>query len=370
MTRSQSPIAIGNAGPVSGPDIEPVTERILVLDAMRGLAALCVMIHHEPAYHNSAGLMPRGYLAVDFFFLLSGFVLTLTYEPRFGERLRPARFLAERFARLGPLMALGIVIGAAAWANHSSTREGFTVLVMALLLIPSLVGTGALYPANGPMWSVVFELIANVFHATALRKLHDRHVLIVASLCGLGLSLAVLANGQLKLGDETHNWAYGFVRVGFSYTLGVWLGRRHRSANRRWAMPWWIPLALLPSILCVASLLPLASGDLLIAIGVMPPLLWFSAGAQAPEWTAPALRWLGALSFPLYALHVPLICFTLALAAKLGVQDYLVFRVGAIAAIVAVSAKVGASPLARGMKLPPRLRATDVSGHNLGRAQG
>ncbi len=325
--------------------------RLVVLDALRGIAALCVVLHHETSYHKAAEIVPCGYLAVDFFFLLSGFVLTSVFESRLAQGTPPLRLLAERVARLGPIMAIGIGIGAAAFASHAGTADAIMMMAMALMLIPHLAGTGAIYPVNGPMWSLAFELVANAAHVFVLNRLRDWQLGVIVAGFGVGLVYATFTVGRMAFGDMTDNWWFGFCRIGFSYPLGVLLGRWHRTARRTWHVSWTIPVALLPAILVFAPLVPRVIGDLVIAMLIMPAVLWVSAGTRVPDRAVPAMRWLGGISYPVYALHVPLFAFTVELAARAGWQDSTAFRIAVVLAILAVSARLAASPVAKGIRL-------------------
>src|SRR6202790_2270034 len=88
-----------------------------ILDGLRGTAAIMVVIYHLfEAYFPVVGHhpTPHGYLAVDFFFLLSGFVVGYAYDDRWG-RMGLRGFLARRLIRLHPMVILGSVIGAIAF---------------------------------------------------------------------------------------------------------------------------------------------------------------------------------------------------------------------------------------------------------------
>ena len=86
----------------------------LILDGLRGLAAIIVVCFHltEPlASSHLDNLVNHGYLAVDFFFLLSGFVMGYAYDDRW-DKLTIGGFLRRRFERLQPLVVLGMTLGA------------------------------------------------------------------------------------------------------------------------------------------------------------------------------------------------------------------------------------------------------------------
>lgn len=274
---------------------------------MRGIAALAVVLHHEPAYQHAVDLLPRAYLAVDFFFMLSGFVLTLAFEPRFARGLDAAGFMRQRVARLWPLAAAGLVVGALAQLVDGGGLGTLLALALMLAFIPILHGNGGIYFLNGPMWSLAFELVANLVHGLVLHRLGKRMLAIVALVLGGALALWADRFGKIGVGDIAANWWAGLFRVGFSYTVGILLARLHLERPGRVACPWIIPPAVLTAILSGAQFLPLdnATGDFALTAIAMPVLLWVSARTDAPAIAAPLLVWLGRISYPIYAIHVP-----------------------------------------------------------------
>jgi peptidoglycan/LPS O-acetylase OafA/YrhL len=118
------------------------------LDGLRGIAALIVLIYHAlgPTY-GIAGFR-GGFLAVDFFFMLSGFVVARAYEQRLADGLSFAGFLKIRFDRLYPTIAAGVLIGAVAFM--ATGKPALILTLMSLLMIPSLSHRDGLFPVNGP----------------------------------------------------------------------------------------------------------------------------------------------------------------------------------------------------------------------------
>jgi peptidoglycan/LPS O-acetylase OafA/YrhL len=332
------------------------SSRLPMLDALRGIAAIAVMAHHEPAYFGSAEWFPRAYLAVDFFFLLSGFVLARAYEPRFAAGMTAGRFMDERIRRLWPMIAVGLCIGALAQLLHGGGAATLPALFVMLLLVPILHGDGAIYFLNGPMWSLGFELVANLVHATALRRMGTSALPAFIVLCAAGLALVAMHFGRVGVGDVTGNWWGGFARVGFSYALGIWLGRRFAASPPRTVVPWPLPVAGLLAILAFSQHLPLTQGvgDWLLVVFAMPPLLWIAAATRVPVALVPAMDRLGQLSYPVYAIHVPLLALCTVMARAAGLHHAPVLGVAAMAIIVALAWGLAQSPLARG--LPARKR--------------
>jgi peptidoglycan/LPS O-acetylase OafA/YrhL len=322
--------------------------RLPLPDLLRGLAAMAVMLHHEAPLYGSPGLFPRAYLAVDFFFMLSGFVLTLAFEPRLNATLSATRFMAQRAARLWPILAVGVSIAAAA---RLATGAPFSTLaaplLASLLFLPWPQGRGGLFRLDGPQWSISYELIGNLAHALLLRRLSDRALLGLVMACAGLLIWRAQAWGSIGLGDQTTNWPGGLPRLGFSYGLGVWLGRAFALPHAAPRMLW--PAALLPFAMITAPFWPLstAAGDLVAVIILFPPALWSAAHVRKGPHAARLSDALGRLSYPLYAIHGPLL-----IASAPFLRHHLALRPLALLAIVALAALITLTPLMRGLPLP------------------
>jgi peptidoglycan/LPS O-acetylase OafA/YrhL len=293
------------------------------LDLLRGIAAVFVMLHHAEFFYGFAGFWAHGYIAVDFFFLLSGFVLAIRYEGAMRGGLGARTFLALRIRRLWPTMAMGIVLGAAV-----SGLDGVPITALAvqtlvqLCFMPVFAGRFPVFPLNGVQWSLLVEFVANAAHATLLYRLTTRVCAALLLPTAAGLFLLVYREHSLAIGDVGHTWYAGFVRVAFSYLCGIVLGRWWQSRDvaesplagpdRRLLAGRWLSnasLAGLPLVLWLgaSSIGSLRYFDPVIVTLVFPPLVWLAAHATlSPAITRVAAR-LGAISYPLYALHLPLI---------------------------------------------------------------
>lgn len=327
-------------------------DRLALLDGLRGVAAIAVVLHHEPAYFGSRGNFPRAYLAVDFFFMLSGFVLTLAYEPRLRSGLKSADFMRQRMVRLWPVLAVGIVMGGSgALAANPSVRP-LVLLGLSLLLVPVLKGYGAIYQLDGPQWSVSFELIANYVHALWLYRLSNRALIAFAGVCALILAWQGWIWGGLASGDVVNNWWGGFARVGFSYTIGVWFGRKYQVGRGQWLVGrcWGLAALPVPVILMTAPLWPLSNfaGDCLAVFLLLPSALWIAANVSAPPIAQPMLGWLGRLSYPIYAIHVPVVMLTAAKIHGLPDTAQSLARGLALLLVVVLAQLIAISPVGTG----------------------
>lgn len=325
--------------------------RLPMLDALRGVAALGVVLHHEAPLYGAPGLFPRAYLAVDFFFMLSGFVLTLAFEPKMRRGMAVGDFMIRRFARLWPVLAVGVLIGAGWRMSVGATAQLGLLTLCGLLLVPLRRGPGGLYPINGPQWSLAYELLANAAHALVLARLGNRALLVFVLVCAGVLAWCAHAWGSVGLGDTGRNWWGGFARVGFGYGMGVWLGRQFAAGRApvgvglAWAggltlplalfsLPWW-PLGVI-------------SGDLLAAFVIFPPALWCAAHVALRGGGLKIADGLGRLSYPAYAIHGPVLIWGASLARAHGAQAAII-RPLTLVAVLALAALLAISPLAHGI---------------------
>ncbi|WP_295634590.1 acyltransferase [Novosphingobium sp.] len=334
--------------------------RLSLLDGLRLIAAVSVVLYHIHLSANGLGVFSRGYLFVDFFFLLSGFVLTLAAEDRMNAKDGALRFLRARVARLWPIIAVGALTGALLRMIETGQSVRM-LLVQAMLLMPNVrpnsAQGGLIFPLNGPHWSMMLEILANTAHLLVIRRLSDRMVLAVAGLGGTVLAVSIFLFGSATFGPDSSNWWMGFARIGFSYPCGVWLARQWKntppdSIRTSSGLPWYVALTLPLSALMVLPALPLntAIGDALVILLLFPPLLWLAASATPPAFAGKWLRAAGLLSFPLYAVHLPILEYVGGL--HLGPLGPAI----AIAAALLAAALVAQIPPIRAIRPFPRLR--------------
>ena len=162
--------------------------RYEILDGLRGVAAVLVVLFHvfEAYSPGPAGqIINHGYLAVDFFFMLSGFVIGYAYDDRWNK-MSTWGFFKRRLVRLHPMVVMGTVVGACLY--FFGQGEGFPIIgnipgwklllafVMGCLMIPcgpkmDIRGWGEMNSFNGPNWSLTWEYAANILYALVLRRL-------------------------------------------------------------------------------------------------------------------------------------------------------------------------------------------------------
>lgn len=281
-------------------------DRLGGLDALRGIAALCVLHFHVMGiYASDPGLMGKGYLAVDFFFMLSGYVMARTYERRLGEGYGAWRFIAARYRRLWPVMALGTLFGAPLLAlEYNDLGASLSVILPNLLLLPA-VTRNILFPVNSAAWSILAELSVNLLHGLLLWRLRRVQLVLLYLLAVPAVAWVGLHFGSLNFGAATGNAYAGLARAVLSYTGGIVLWRCWRDRPGLRIHPL-LAFALLPALLLLVPMLGAESWwyDLAVVLLASPLLIAGGLAYRGSHWF---WRWLGLISFPLYAVNLPLL---------------------------------------------------------------
>jgi peptidoglycan/LPS O-acetylase OafA/YrhL len=280
--------------------------RLAGLDALRGIAALCVLcLHVLTIFGPEHGFHGKGYLAVDFFFMLSGYVMARTYERRLAEGYGTGRFVLARYRRLWPVMAVGALIGAPLVAIElGDPARSFPVILANLFLIPAVAGN-VIYPVNGAAWSILAELSANLAHGAVLWRWHlPRLAMLLAALIPLIVGLAI-AFGRLDLGADSSTWAFGIARALLAYMAFIVLWRCWRDRPGIRINPL-AAFAAMPALLLAVPFFGIGGRmfDVGFVLLVCPLLV---AGGLAYRGEHGLWRWLGMISFPLYAINLPLL---------------------------------------------------------------
>lgn len=283
--------------------------RYLTLDAMRGLAAIAVAVSHL-----DLALMPHGHLAVDFFFALSGFVLTRAYDARLQERGRVGWFMEVRVVRLYPLFCAGILLGLLHAAQmtvrgadmHLGWAQIARATALGLLMLPDPF-TASVYPTNGVFWSIATELLANLLFAVALARVRAGALYLMLIAAGGALIAMAVPPNFANSGALWSGMPLALVRTAFSFTFGLLIARWTGPADRRRSA-----LALLPIlVLCAVLAMPtyLLGGrifELAAILVVFPVLLAIGARLELPAELAGIAAFLGDISYALYVIHAPI----------------------------------------------------------------
>lgn len=291
-----------------------------ILDVLRGLAAMSVITLHYP--HAFAPFVASGaYLAVDLFFVMSGFVLAHAYDARLRDGMGGRAFIATRLIRLYPFYFLALALGIVELFYYNRNDHLTAQIVMSglfnLLMVPSPpvgIPYQPLFPANFVAWTLSFELLANAVYGFCFRFLTVNRLMMITCISGLALLGLVLVRGNLNGGAYWPDAHLAAIRVTFSFFVGV-LIHRARDAGRLASLA----SVKLPQIIIIVitvgalgSPIPSALRGLFDAACVLflfPLIVAVSVGRD-PVLSRGISAFLGEISYPIYVLQIPV--FTIA----------------------------------------------------------
>ena len=317
--------------------------KFAALDGIRGLAAIAVMMRHTSSMWGFP--LVHSHLAVDVFFLLSGFVIASSYEAKLADRrLSFGAFVKLRLIRFYPMYLVALALGIwLAWitgvtnGEPVSHRDVLALGALALFFIPS-AGAGIL-PLLSVSWSLFYELVVNILYAATRPALSTRMLLAISGAAYLALAAAAIQHGSLDMGwaGSLLGVAEGLTRSIFGIFLGIALFRlRARLATLLPTIP---PLAAIVAICLLVFAPPLGPTWILdvIALTLLPPLVLAAARSEPPF--ARTMFFLGSASYPVYLLHIPLhVAFGLAVDVRAWAPwSGLVFAIGTV--LIAVAAE-------------------------------
>ena len=357
--------------------------RYEILDGLRGVAAMLVVAYHLlETYFHSAPNQPinHGYLAVDFFFVLSGFVIGYAYDDRWN-RMSTWNFFKRRLIRLHPMVIFGTTIGAALfyWGDCQSfplihdTPWYMVLLVMvwAFTMIPvpgsmDIRGWVETNPLNGPVWSLQWEYIANILYALVVRRLSKVALAVCVALFAcltVILCLNLDVTGWLAMRQDTcytviGGWSVtpdqlqvGLTRLLYPFFCGLLISRVGRLVKVKNAF-WWCSLMVV--VLLAMPWMGLnETGDgrwtngLYEAVCILvlfPLIVMIGAGSSVKGGKSAAInKFLGDISYPIYITHFPLIYMQIAWAEKhpdapLGTHIFVAVSIFALSILLAYAA--------------------------------
>ena len=283
----------------------------VALDGLRGEVALIVAATHTN-FISGFQAFQHGYLAVDFFFILSGFVIANAYESRLRDTMTFSEFVIVRAIRLYPMIVIGALVGAITVAITTTVPLAtlITTTAAAVLVLPcpsQLFGAphDSLWPIDPPAWSLFWEIVINLIFGVILYKARIKTLYIVI-LAGFVMLLAVAYNfNTLETGFIVDNWWGGLARVIFGFTLGIVLNRLNLTGR--------LP-KIRANILVISGVLLVIFAirfnqykgiyDILVVTIVFPVIIIAGLNVQTKNilWI-----WSGRLSYPLYLVHAPIL---------------------------------------------------------------
>ena len=329
--------------------------RYEILDGLRGVAAILVVAFHlfetyskGPAYQ----IINHGYLAVDFFFLLSGFVIGYAYDDRWNK-MSTWQFFKRRLVRLHPMVIMGGFIGMLLFYFGASPSFSlidqtpwWVVILMFIYgctMIPApanldIRGWAETYPLNGPCWSLMLEYIANILYALFIRRLGKITLgILVFFFAILTVTLTmnldpfgVFPNGNFAAYTVIGGWGVtpdqlyvGLTRLLFPFFCGLLISRVGKLINVKRGF-WWCSF-----IIFVMLAMPRVGGtnpenfwmngiyDTVCILILFPIIVSMGAGSKVTGKRSVAIcKFLGEISYPLYITHYPLIYIQMSWTAK------------------------------------------------------
>ncbi|HEY1024514.1 MAG TPA: acyltransferase [Sphingobacteriaceae bacterium] len=289
-----------------------------ILDGLRGVAAFAIVVFHfmEWAYSDfSKNFIAHGFLAVDFFFCLSGFVIGYAYDHRIQE-MGMSAFFRSRLIRLHPLVLLGSVLGLLAFLfdpfgvvpDTYSAGKIFLIFLASAFLIPYPVMPERafnLFSFNAPAWSLFWEYIANIVYALVLCRLGRRALIVLTILAGAGLCMVSYRAGNLLGGWSGGTFWDGGARIAYSFLAGLLIYRSN------WIIKSRLGFTGLSVMLFLAFLMPWTEFNWLVEPLVVmfyfPLIVSLGAGAVLSPKLRKACVLSGLLSYPLYMTHYAVI---------------------------------------------------------------
>ena len=307
-----------------------------ILDGLRGVAAIIVVTFHlaEPfSTNNLDKFVNHGYLAVDFFFLLSGFVIGYAYDDRW-QKTTVGNFFKRRVIRLQPMVILGMTLGAIGfyytdsnlwplihtiplWKMLLVLLIGYTILPVPLSL--DIRGWEEMHPLNSVGWSLFFEYVANILYAVWIRKFSNMALSILVGVAAIALAHLAITNGDVSGGWtlNVEQVRIGFTRVMYPFFAGLLLSRIAKPTRIKNAFLWCSLLVAavlyMPRIGGADSMWMNGIYDSICIIIVFPLIVYLGASGimQSPK-ESKICKFLGDISYPLYMVHYPLVYFYVA----------------------------------------------------------
>ena len=335
-----------------------------ILDGLRGVAAVMVVIFHLfDAFSGDNHLIKiinHGYLAVDFFFLLSGFVIGYAYNDRW-KKMSLKVFFKRRLIRLHPMVIMGMVIGAICfyfgaspilfpqlsqvpfWKVLLTMFVGFTLLPLPTSM--DIRGWGEMHPLNGPAWTLFFEYVGNILYAVFIRRISNTFLslLVFFSACAL-IHLAVTSpNGDVFGGwsIEPAQFRIGITRLLFPFLAGVLLSRLKKPSRIKNAF------AISFIMIIVVLSLPRVGGtenlwlnglyESFSIVILFPFIVYIGASGEIKNEVALKIcRFFGNISYPIYIIHSPLIYIYSAWVVDNDISLYNGWPMGLLVLVVTV----------------------------------
>ena len=315
--------------PLNKEEVLKTKEHFAILDGLRGLAAIVVVIYHfmEIAITDySKNFIAHGYLAVDFFFCLSGFVIAYAYDSRV-EKMGVLSFIKLRLIRLHPLVIIGSLLGLLTFLFDPFSNfypiYGFGKTALLFLasafLIPYPVMAERffnLFNLNAPAWSLFWEYIANLFYILILFRLNRNVLQTLTLIAAVIICFVAFRSTNLMGGWGGPTFWDGGARVLYSFLAGMLVYRSNWIIKNRLGFLGVSVLLLLSFLVPFNDKYNWLTEPLVVLI-YFPVLVSLGAGATLKSGLEKICRFSGDISYPLYMTHYPFIWIFLTYVAAI-----------------------------------------------------
>lgn len=290
--------------------------KFTTLDGLRGFAALAVMSMHfadHPILLAGYNIFSYADLAVDVFFVLSGFVIAYAYDRRFAAGMPTGSFMLARAIRLYPFYFVGTLMTVGLnlflrwrgyYAHTPPLTDTFLEIGLSFLFVPQVI-FGHYYPLNPPAWSLLFEVIANWIYRVLFPWMKRPVLLGIMAISLFGLWWFGFVTPQKGMNSIFPD----FARVGFSFFAGVLIFRFWNATTfRPRVSPWLVALGLL-------VLLRFDFGLASFMLAVV--LVYLGACTEPVGWSRRVFSALGDVSYGVYMLHYSAMMLSLIVIPKM-----------------------------------------------------
>lgn len=294
--------------------ILPTKQHFEILDGLRGIAAFAVVLFHfmEWIYTDPAkNFIGHGFLAVDFFFCLSGFVIGYAYDDRIAK-MGPGKFFISRIIRLHPLVVAGSILGLLAFlfdpfGGHPELYSNGKIILtflcsLFMIPLPVIADRGFnLFSFNAPAWSLFWEYIANIVYAFVLYRISRNYLLLLTIIAAIAICYVSYSSGNLLGGWSGPTFWDGCARISYSFLAGLLIYRSN------WIIKNKLGFTGLSILLLLAFIMPFSSwnwlSEPLVVLFYFPLLIALGAGAILSPKFKKACVFSGNISYPLYMTH-------------------------------------------------------------------
>jgi len=290
-----------------------------ILDGLRGVAAIVVVFFHfmEISFTDyNKNWISHGYLAVDFFFCLSGFVIAYAYDNR-AKDMTLCQFLKLRLIRLHPLVVIGSILGLITFFidpfSNLYTSYGFVktalLFITSALVIPYPVMPERyfnLFCLNAPSWSLFWEYVANLIYILILWRISRKTLITLTIIAAIVLCYVSVKSGSLGGGWGGENFLDGSARIAFSFLMGMLVYRLN------WIIRNQLGFFRMAILLLIAFLVPFNDQynwlvEPILVLIYFPLLVSLGAGSVLHTSSKKMCKLSGDISYPLYMTHYPFI---------------------------------------------------------------